>query len=90
MGQYKYLYNYCHEGTNVEVARNLRWITDRCNGDDEGKYDDAMMICTNIYKYICIYTTMYNYVQQSLVFSQENFFVGVTMFLLLLICCLIV
>lgn len=52
------------------------------------KYDDAM-ICTNIYKYICIYTTMYKYEQQSLVFSQENFFVGVTMFLLLLICCLI-
>ena len=39
------------------------------------KYDDAM-ICTNIYKYICIYTTiytMYKYVQKVLFSAKRTF-----------------
>ena len=91
VGQSKYLYNFCKKETNVKVAWNLRWITDRCKGNDEGK----VWWCDDMYKYLQIYMYIYNYLHyvqictKSLVFSQENFLVGVTMFFFFLICFLI-
>ena len=67
--QYKYVYNYCHEETNVEVAWNLCWIMDRCNGDDERK----VWWCNGLYKYLQIYMYIYKYVQKVLFSAKRTF-----------------
>ena len=49
------------------------------------KYDDAML-CTNIYKYICIYTTIYVYIQLCTNMNNKVLFSAKRTFLLVSQC----